>query len=133
MPPDDEPWPSLEGVTPLPQQIIPFSPEYAREAFMARFVTRSQPGESCMKTGPGSGFEMTKHVPVDKPENYSVHTQVSDHVAPRMATITPGPSDACGAPVQLELPLDVPETNYFCTCHHNHARDLQAAPAAHHR
>jgi hypothetical protein len=38
MPPDDEPWPSLEGITPVQTQIVPFSPEYSREAFMARYI-----------------------------------------------------------------------------------------------
>jgi hypothetical protein len=64
--------------------------------------------------------------PINKPENYSVHTSVSDYLPPRdaatrtppyhpgarMATLTTGPSDACGAAVEeidyskFALPLD---------------------------
>jgi hypothetical protein len=44
MQPDPTPWPSVHGHVPLPAPMTPFSPEYAREAFMARYVqlTRSQ-------------------------------------------------------------------------------------------
>jgi hypothetical protein len=44
MPRDNQEWPSFNNAPPLQMQITPFSPEYAREAYMARFIqlTRSQ-------------------------------------------------------------------------------------------
>lgn len=37
LPPDDSEWPCLDGVVPLPERIVPLSPESAEQAFLRAF------------------------------------------------------------------------------------------------
>lgn len=50
MPHDPEPWPSVQGHAPLSAPITPFGPEYAREAFMARYITLTSKQEKANAT-----------------------------------------------------------------------------------